>query len=53
MKERKTSVKSKANEMKIKAWKILCRKAFEGDSDISALKAIIELAEPGVDETND
>lgn len=44
MKERSSSIKSKANEMKVKAWKLLLKKAFEGETE--ALKAIIELAEP-------
>lgn len=45
MKERKSSVKQKANELKIKAWKLLIQKAFNGTGEIEALKAIIQIAE--------
>jgi hypothetical protein len=43
MKERTTSVKAKATEVKIKAWKELVKKAFSGE--VEALKAIIQIAE--------
>lgn len=46
MKERTTSVRQKANELKIKAWKCLVVKAFSSeDGNIEALKAIISIAE--------
>lgn len=51
MKIRKSSVKDKASEQKVRAWKVLCQKAFGEESSVDALKAIIELAETG-DGTN-
>jgi hypothetical protein len=44
MKLRTTSIKSKANEVKVKAWKILLSKALE-EGETQALRAIIEIAE--------
>ena len=45
MKERKTSVKQKANELKIKAWKCLVVRAFSEGGNVEALRAIISIAE--------
>jgi hypothetical protein len=44
MKPRTTNIKSKANEVKVKAWKILLSKALE-EEETQALMAIIEIAE--------
>lgn len=45
MKPRKSSIKDKCIENKVKAWKILMKKAFGPQQDVLALRAIIELAE--------
>ena len=54
MKPRTTNIRDKAAEAKVKAWKLLLSKGI-GEGEISALKAIIELAEPETEEgiTND
>lgn len=53
MKERTTSVKQKANEVKIKAWKLLVQKAFDGNGDTESLKAIIQIAEGTAEESKE
>lgn len=46
MKERKSNVIQKANELKVKCWKILAQMALE-ERDPKACALIIDLAENG------
>ncbi len=53
MKVRTTNIKDKCSELKVKAFKLLVSKGFD-EGEVSALKAIIELAEPQkAEETNE